>query len=109
MKSQHFNHAAQSKKIVRQGLGEFDCKINVTPNELEKFMSFNINIMLVFIDIFQFLSFSLDSLLKNLVKDDFKDLSKEFIGDLIELSKQKMFFLYEYISGWKNIWRGIAW
>lgn len=99
MKSQHFNHAAQSKKIVRQRLGEFDCKINVTPNELEKFMSFNINIMLVFIDIFQFLSFSLDSLLKNLVKDDFKDLSKEFIGDLIELSKQKMFFLYEYISG----------
>ena len=99
MKSQHFNHAAQSKKIVRQELGQFDCKINVTPNELEKFMSFNINIMLVFIDIFQFLSFSLDSLLKNLVKDDFKDLSKEFIGDLIELSKQKMFFLYEYISG----------
>lgn len=100
MKSQHFNHAAQSKKIVRQGLGEFDCKINVTPNELEKFMSFNIiNIMLVFIDRFQFLSFSLDSLLKNLVKGDFKDLSKEFIGDLIELSKQKMLFLYEYISG----------
>ena len=35
-------------------------------------MSFNINNKLFFIDSFQFLSSSLDSLVENLVKDDFK-------------------------------------
>ena len=38
-------------------------------------MSFNINNKLVFIDSFQFLSFSLDILVKNLRKDDFKYFS----------------------------------
>ena len=38
-------------------------------------MSFNIHNKLVFIDSFQFLSFSLDILVKNLRKDDFKSFS----------------------------------
>ena len=42
------------------------------PNGLVKYMSFNINNKLIFIDSFQFLSSSLDSLVKNLVKGDFK-------------------------------------
>ena len=41
-------------------------------------MSFNVNNNLIFIDSFQFLSSSLDSLVKNLDKDDFKFLSQEF-------------------------------
>ena len=40
------------------------------PNGIETYMSFNINKKLAFIDSFQFLSFSLDSLVKNLGKDD---------------------------------------
>ena len=39
-------------------------------------MSFSINNKLIFIDIFQFLSSSSDSLVKNLNKDDFKYLSQ---------------------------------
>ena len=46
---------------------------------LEKYMSFSNNNKLRFIDSFQFLSSSLDSLVKNLAKDDFKYLSQEFI------------------------------
>ena len=41
-------------------------------------MSFNITINLNFIDSFQFLRSSLDSLIKILVKDDFKYLSQKF-------------------------------
>ena len=41
-------------------------------------MSFGINNKLSFIDSFQFLSSSLDSLVKNLAKDDFKYLSQKF-------------------------------
>ena len=42
---------------------------------MAKKTSFNINNKLVFIDSFQFLSSSLDNLVKNLGKDDFKILS----------------------------------
>ena len=61
-----------------QKLGKFNFKINVMPDILEKYMSFSINSKLVFIDSFRFLSSSLDSLVKNLNKNDFKYLSKEF-------------------------------
>ena len=45
-----------------QELGKFDFKINVIPNGLEKYMSYNINKNLIFIDSFSFLSSSLDIL-----------------------------------------------
>ena len=52
-----------------QELGRLNLKTNVTPNRLEKYMSFTINNKLTFIDSFQFLNFSLHSLVKNLGKD----------------------------------------
>ena len=55
-----------------QELGKINLKINVLPNGLEKYMS------LSFIDSFRFLSSSLDNLVKNLDKNDFKYLSQEF-------------------------------
>ena len=48
-----------------QELGKFNFKINIIPNGLEKYMSFSINNNLSFIDSLQFLSSSLDSLVKN--------------------------------------------
>ena len=65
-----------------QELGKFNLKINVIPNGLEKYMSFSINNKLSFIDSFQFLSSSLDSLVKNLAKDDFKYLSRELYNSV---------------------------
>ena len=52
-----------------QELAKFNFKINVIPSRLEKHMSFSIK--LSFTDSFQFLGSSLDSFVKNLVKDDF--------------------------------------
>ena len=58
--------------LIMQELGKFNLKISVMLNGLEKYMSFTINNKLSFIDSFQFISSSLDSLVKNLNKDDFK-------------------------------------
>ena len=55
--------------LIIQELCKFNLKINIIPNGLEKYRSFSINNKLSFIDSFQFLSSSLDSLVKNLTKD----------------------------------------
>ena len=72
-----------------QKLGKFNPKISILPNGLDKYTSFTIIIKLSFIDSFQFLSSSLDSLVKILNKDDFKYLSQEFDNKVLDLVKQK--------------------
>ena len=61
-------------------------------------MSFTINNKLSFIENFQFLSSSLDRLVKNVGKDDFKYLSQEVDNYVLDLVKQKRFYPYEYMS-----------
>ena len=85
-----------------QELGKLNLKLNVIPNGLEKYMSFSINNKLSFIDNLQFLSSSLDSLVKNLAKDDFKYLSQEFDNNVLDLVKQKGFYPYEYMSDFEK-------
>ena len=55
----------------------------------KKNMRFHINNKLIFIDNFQFLSSSSDSLVKNLNTDDFKYFSQEFDGKVLDLVTQK--------------------
>ena len=83
-------------------LGKFSVKINVIPNGLEKYMSFSINNKLRFIDSFQFLSSSLDILVKNLGKDDFKYFNREFDNNVLDLIKQKGFYTFEYMTDFKK-------
>ena len=52
-----------------QKLGKFNLKINVIPNRLEKHVGFSINNRLSFVHSFQFLSSSLCSLYKSLIKE----------------------------------------
>ena len=70
--------------LIMQELGKFSLKISVIPNGLEKYMSFTISYKLSFIDSFQFLRSSLDSLVKNLNKDDFNYLSQEFDNNVLD-------------------------
>ena len=65
-----------------QEIGKFNLKINVLSNGLQKYMSLTINNKLTFIDSFQFLSSSLDILIKNINKNDFKYLNQEFDIDI---------------------------
>ena len=61
--------------------------------------------MLSFIDSFPFLISSLDSLVKNLNKDDFKHLSQEFDNNILDLVKQKVFYSYECMSGFEKFFK----
>ena len=64
----------------------------------QKHTSFSIYNKLSFIDSFQFLSSSLDSLVKTLVKDGFKYSRQDFNNNVLDLVKQKGFYPYEYMS-----------
>ena len=56
-------------------LSKFDVKIDVIPNGLEKCMAYFLNKNLVFTDDMQFMDSSLEKLVKNLLKNDFKYLT----------------------------------
>ena len=62
------------------------------------YISFNINNNLIFVDTFQFLSSSLDRVVENLSKDDFKYFSQEFDKNVLDLVKQKGFYPCDYVS-----------
>ena len=83
-------------------LGKFNLKINFIPNGLAKYRSFPINNNLFSIDSFQFLDSSLDSLVKNLGKNDLKYLSQEIDNNVLDLVKQKGFYPYEYMSDFEK-------
>ena len=65
---------------------------------MEKHISFSINNKLSFIDSFQFLITSLDSLVKNLNKDNYKYYTQEFDNNVLNLVEQKGFYHDEYMS-----------
>ena len=76
--------------LIMQELGKFNYKVNVTRNGLEKNIWALLSVI-SFIESFQFLCSSLDSLVKHLNKGDFKYLSQEFHKNKIDLLKQKGF------------------
>ena len=57
--------------LIIKEVSKFDVKVSVISNGLEKYMDFAINRNLVFIDNMQFMSSSLDSLVKNLSDHNF--------------------------------------
>ena len=64
--------------------------------------SFTINNKVSFIDSFQSLTSSLDSLVKNLSKDDFEYFSQELDNNVLGIVKQKGFYPYEYMSNFEK-------
>ena len=89
-----------------QELGILDFKINIIPipNELEKYMNFNINNKLIFFGTFQFLSSSSDSIIKNLGKMIFKYLSQEFNSKVVlDLFNHKEFYYYQCMTGFEKL------
>ena len=85
-----------------RGLSNFNVVIDVIPCGLEKYMAIIVNRNLVFIDSMQFMNDSLDSLVKNLVDKDFKDLSREFSGENLKLVKKKGVYPYENMNSFKK-------
>ena len=65
-------------------------------------MSLTSNNKLSFIDRFQFLSSSLDSLVKNLNKEDSKYLSQEFHKKKLDLVNKKRVYPFEYMTDFEK-------
>ena len=82
-----YNLKNYDSHLIMQELSKFNLKISVIPNGLEKYMSLIINNKLSFTDNFQFLSPSLDSLIKNLNDDDFNYLRQEFDKNKLDVVK----------------------
>ena len=82
--------------MIIKEISKFNIKVSVIPNGLEKCMAFTFNRNLAFIDNMQSMGFSLDSLFKNLIDDDFKYLSEEFTGKYLELYISR-FIIYIYL------------
>ena len=99
------NLRAYDSHLIIKEISNFDVKVSVIPNGLEKYMAFTINKNLVFIGSMQFMnsSLDLDSLVKNLSDNDFKYLSEEFNGEFLRLVKQKRAYLYEYMDSLKKL------
>ena len=87
---------------IMQKLGKFNLKLNIIPNGLEKYMGFSINNKLSFIESLQYLSSSLDSLVKNVTKDNFKYFNQEFYNNVLNMAKQKGFYPFEYMINFEN-------
>ena len=88
--------------LIFDELKNFNVKIDVIPNGLEKYMAFFLNKNLVFIDSMQFMNSSLEKLVKNLSDNDFKYLTEEFGSKNLELLKQKDAYPYEYMDSFKR-------
>ena len=84
-------------------LGKWNLKINVIPNGLEKYMKFIVDNKLRFNDSFQFLSPSLDNLVKNLDEDDFEYLRQELDNNVIGQVKEKGVYLSLWI--YQRFWK----
>ena len=65
--------------LIIKEIIKFDVKVIVIPNGLEKYMAFNINRNLVFIDSMQFMNSSLDSLVKNLMDENLSICLKSLV------------------------------
>ena len=76
---------------------------------MEKYTSFNTNNRITFINSIEFSSSSLETLLKNLGKDDFKYLSQEFDSKVLDLVKKKRFCPYEYMSNFEKFKEKFSW
>ena len=97
-----YNLKNYDSHLIMQELNKFSLKINAMPNGLENYMSFNIINKLIFIDSFQFLNSSLDSLFKKTSKNDIKYLSQELYNNVLDLVKQKGFDPNECMSNFEK-------
>ena len=98
---QHIGRVCKERSWVDEKGKKHEMKVNVIPNGMEKYMSFTMGQRLVFIDSFQFMSFSLASLPKSLAPTDFKHLTHEF-GERKEFMKRKGVYPYEYMDSFER-------
>ena len=76
--------------------------INCIPNNMEKYMAFMLGNHLIFLDSFQFMSSSLDNLIKNLPDEAFKYTYNKFKQEQFDLMKQKGIYPYDHMDSFEK-------
>ena len=84
--------------FIMQEIGKLKQEINVIPNNMVKYMAFMLGKHLVFLDSFQFMSSSLDSLVNNLPDGAFRYTSEEFRDEKLSLMTKKGVYPYDYMD-----------
>ena len=111
------NLAGYDSHLFIKNLGSSNPKENIEciPNNEEKYITFTKNIIvrqytnkkgevkdktfkIIFKDSFKFMRSSIEALVNNLPKNSFKNISKYYTPEQVELIKQKGFYPYEYMD-----------
>ena len=93
--------------FIVQNVGKYKEKIDIIPNNTEKYMSITIGnsrnkqVYLRFIDSLQFMCESLENLVKNIKK--FCHLETDIENDNLNLLKQKGIYPYDYMDSWDKL------
>ena len=77
-------------------------KVDVIPNEFEKYMAFTINKNFFFVESKQFMSSSFEKLVKRLPHGNFKHLTQECGSESLKLLKHKNVYPYEYLDSFER-------
>ena len=76
--------------------------INAIPDNVEKYMAFMLGNHLTFNGSFQFMSSSLDKLVRNLQKEAFKYTAQEFQDDKLYLIAKKGIYCYDFMDSFEK-------
>ena len=115
------NLSGYDSHLFIKNLGKSEGKINCIPNNEEKYISFTKQILvdtftdeegeekevkrdIRFIDSFKFMAASLDSLVKNLPKESFKNLTEFYKGDQLNLLLRKGVFPYDWFDNFNRLY-----
>ena len=114
------NLSGYDSHLFIKNLGKSEGKIDCIPNNEEKYISFTKHILvdkfinkegeekeakreIRFIDSFKFMAASLDSLVKNLPKDSFKNITEFYEGDELNLLLRKGVFPYDWFDNFGKL------
>ena len=114
------NLSGYDSHLFIKNLGKSEGKIDCIPNNEEKYISFTKQIIvdkfinkkgeekevvreIRFIDSFKFMAASLDSLVKNLPKESFKNLTEFYQGDELNLLLRKSVFPYDWFDNFNKL------
>jgi len=109
------NLAGYDAHLFIKNLGVTEGKVDCIPNNEEKYISFkksivvdtftnkegktcNVQREIRFIDSFKFMASSLDSLVSNLKKDQFRNMSLFYVGEELDLLLRKGVYPYDYVN-----------
>ena len=114
------NLSGYDSHLFIKNLGKSEGKIDCIPNNEEKYISFTKEILvdkfinkegeekevkrkIRFIDSFKFMAASLESLVKNLPKESFKNLTEFYEGEQLDLIKRKGVFPYDWFDSFDRL------